>query len=196
MKTQNNNPRSTIKITILSFFLIAIMAAFGSAFIMLGTSMPAYADEDQNLSDEIQYENFYYQLRESGLHITRAVKDPHYDDEGNLQYEDKCLIKTVYIPDKLEVNGTFYPVEYIDGTIGSVEGVFSDCTNLTTLVLPSQLKEIGAQAFAGCEQLTAVTLPDSLEVLGCGAFQNCTSLTTINIPMRRLCRRDSISGTI
>lgn len=167
-----------------------ILVLFCLAFLSYGFGEQVYAAkaEDKNLSEEIQYSNlFYYQLRESGMHITRAVKDKHYNDQGELSYEDKCMITTLDIPTLLPVDGEYYPVEYIDGAIGSVEGAFSECRNLRNLTLPEDLKEIGANAFASCESLTEVELPDGLEVLGCGSFQGCTSLTTINIPTNVRC---------
>lgn len=47
------------------------------------------------------------------------------------------------------------------------------------VLVPSQVKRIGAEAFKNCKSINKVTLPDSLEVIGEAAFENCSSLTEI-----------------
>ena len=59
---------------------------------------------------------------------------------------------------------------------------FFQCENLSNLILPSDLKNIGSYTFKGCKNLTEIILPESLESLGSFAFDGCTSLTSINIP--------------
>ena len=43
---------------------------------------------------------------------------------------------------------------------------FSNCKNLTEILLPEGLKAIGGRAFAGCENLKSITIPESVEELG------------------------------
>lgn len=45
--------------------------------------------------------------------------------------------------------------------------------------VPSQVKQIGAEAFKDCTDITKVILPDSVEVIGEAAFQGCSSLTEL-----------------
>ncbi len=59
-------------------------------------------------------------------------------------------------------------------TIGAE--AFSDCPNLTKVVLPSSLTTIGNDAFADCTALEEITLPDSVTKLESGIFTRCTSL--------------------
>ncbi len=54
-------------------------------------------------------------------------------------------------------------------------------TGLTSIVIPSNIKEISAFAFNGCMSLTSVTIPESVETIGAYAFCS-TGLTSINIP--------------
>ncbi|MBR4745667.1 MAG: leucine-rich repeat protein, partial [Clostridia bacterium] len=46
----------------------------------------------------------------------------------------------------------------------------NNCTNLTTVILPSTLKTIGSYAFANCSSLANMTLNDGLETIGTYAF--------------------------
>ncbi len=50
-----------------------------------------------------------------------------------------------------------------------------------TFILPSTLTEIGDYAFANCTNLTAITLPKNLRTLGCDAFSN-SGLTSVTLP--------------
>lgn len=82
------------------------------------------------------------------------------------------------------------------GACGIPANSFATCTSLTTVLLPSTLRNnttmhIGSEAFRNCTSLSNFTLPTitsenslyttyfSMEDM---AFQNCTSLTSITIP--------------
>jgi len=65
-------------------------------------------------------------------------------------------------------------------TIGG--SAFTDCTNLTSVYLPSGIISIGSRAFYNCSSITSITLPSSLTTLGEYAFYGCISFTDINIP--------------
>lgn len=64
-------------------------------------------------------------------------------------------------------------------TIGS--SAFSSNTKLTTINLPSTLKNIGSYAFEACN-LTSINLPDSITSIGNYAFYGCTKISNINLP--------------
>ena len=78
----------------------------------------------------------------------------------------------VTIPDS--VDG--YPVV----SIGSYSLSFSH--NLTQVIVPDGVTDIGYAAFYECNSLASVTLPDSLVTIEYGAFYDCSSLTTIDLP--------------
>ena len=58
---------------------------------------------------------------------------------------------------------------------------FFECTNLSSVSLPSSLKEIDYWAFIDCVNLTTIAIPDSVEYIGAHAFQG-TGLTDISLP--------------
>jgi hypothetical protein len=68
-------------------------------------------------------------------------------------------------------------------TITSIgDGVFWECTSLTSVIIPEKVTSIGNYAFWGCTSLTSVTIPNSVTSIGSYAFWECTSLASINIP--------------
>ena len=60
-------------------------------------------------------------------------------------------------------------------------GMCSGDRNLTEIVFPDTLTEIGEDAFRDCEALTSVTLPASVRTIGKKAFSECLVLTEIRL---------------
>ena len=62
------------------------------------------------------------------------------------------------------------------------EGAFSECNQLSSVVIDEGLTALPVNAFAHCEQLSTVTLPNSLTSIGDYAFTGCSSMPSIDIP--------------
>ena len=60
--------------------------------------------------------------------------------------------------------------------------VFMDCTSLTSVTIPAGVTSIGGDFFYGCASLKSVTLPDSLWDVGGCTFMDCASLTSVRLP--------------
>ncbi len=60
--------------------------------------------------------------------------------------------------------------------------VFMDCTSLTSVTIPDGVTFISGDFFRGCTSLKSVTLPDSLWETGGCTFMYCTSLTSVRLP--------------
>ena len=60
--------------------------------------------------------------------------------------------------------------------------LFVNCSNLTTINIPSSVKEIKPLCFAGCAALTHVVIPEGVELIGRQAFSECTKLQSVIIP--------------
>ena len=58
---------------------------------------------------------------------------------------------------------------------------FSNCTNLTSVTLPSSVTTIGSYAFSKCTSLSSVMLGSSVSTIGWAAFYKCTSLTNFSV---------------
>ena len=59
--------------------------------------------------------------------------------------------------------------------------IFQDCIWLSSVSLPSSLKEIGSSSFSGCTALKNLSLPQNLEKIGNSAFRS-SGLTYVAIP--------------
>lgn len=78
------------------------------------------------------------------------------------------------------------------GSGGCYRGAFADCTSLTTILIPKNVKKIGFSTFKGCTSLKTVifennSLLKSIEgkyndKAYLGVFSDCTALTSIRIP--------------
>lgn len=60
------------------------------------------------------------------------------------------------------------------------EEAFAGMENLSSVVIPDNVTEIGDGAFRGCGNLESLTLT-SVETIGAGAFDGCSNLTSITI---------------
>ncbi|WP_083963664.1 leucine-rich repeat domain-containing protein [Spirochaeta cellobiosiphila] len=59
---------------------------------------------------------------------------------------------------------------------------FRDCSSLKTLLLPRKLQHIPDRCFEGCTSLDQVTIPGGVTSIGMDAFTSCESLEHIKIP--------------
>ena len=82
----------------------------------------------------------------------------------------------IVIPEKVTHNGA----EYLVTSVG--EYAFYECTDLTSISLPSSVTSIGNDAFYKCSSMTSITLSNSVTSIGNDAFSHCSSLTSIDLP--------------
>ena len=82
----------------------------------------------------------------------------------------------IVIPDNVKYNGEIYNVTSIEGF------AFCNCSDLTSIVIPSGVVTIGEEAFYECKGLTSVTIPNSVTTISLNAFNGCSGLTSVTIP--------------
>jgi hypothetical protein len=89
---------------------------------------------------------------------------------------DSTKIKEISLPKNIyEISGKW---DYYDDIYYSP----FDCSSLTSITLPKNLRYIGDYAFWHCTSLTSINIPESVTSIGSYAFEYCRSLTSINIP--------------
>ena len=82
-------------------------------------------------------------------------------------------------------NYAFYGVRAaLQGDIVINEGVtqlancaFKDCSNITSVSIPSTVTQIGESVFENCTNLKTAKLPEGIKTIGNNAFYNCTNLS-------------------
>ena len=94
----------------------------------------------------------------------------------------------------LEGEGTFYQPYPWSGMAKAIKQIivrdgittipynaFSECSNLTSVTLPSSIKTIANYAFSGCTALESISIPSSVTSIGYGAFYNCGALSELSL---------------
>ena len=80
----------------------------------------------------------------------------------------------IIIPETMEYEGTKYSVTSIDNW------AFSDCSGLTSIIIPKSMTSIGRYAFSGCFSLTSITIRSSY----------CSIIYSVVVQWRRLLHSD------
>ena len=62
-------------------------------------------------------------------------------------------------------------------------GVFQGCDHLSSVYIPTTLKEIPIDAFYECSSLTTINIPATIHKIRSGAFVRCTGLETVEGPL-------------
>ena len=66
--------------------------------------------------------------------------------------------------------------------LGAVDGMFENCTSLSSITIPNSITTIPSYMLADCTSLTSVTIPDSVIKIDMYAFKGCTNLKNVNMP--------------
>ena len=115
----------------------------------------------------------------------KALCVAHWDTDGDgeLSYEEAALVtdlEDVFCEDTTITS--FNELQYFTGLASIGECAFSGCSNLTSIILPNQVRSIDAYAIQWCPKLASITFPDNVTRIDFYAFNGCTSLTELHIP--------------
>lgn len=128
------------------------------------------------------------------------ISTPKYDECGEGGYtvdtEDGISlndIKSLILPDEtvflygntndLFTNCTVLEHIELPSNLENIgDYMFSGCSGLTSIVIPESVSGIGENAFAECDSLSSITIPDSVVDIGRNVFSGCTALESIEIP--------------
>ena len=80
------------------------------------------------------------------------------------------------IPSEVVYGGKTYSV------ISIGQRAFDQCSDLTSVTIPSSVKSIGLSAFYYCYGLESINIPSGVTSIGSGAFYYCPGLESITIP--------------
>ena len=109
------------------------------------------------------------------------VSPPDEADENCFAIRDGILS---FRPERWSGEPVLRVPETVDGqTVAALApGCFRGCEDLTTILLPDTVTDIGKEAFAGCTGLRGLYLPAGTESIGPRAFSGCISMESIYIP--------------
>ena len=88
----------------------------------------------------------------------------------------EASVTEIAIPETIAVDGITYTVTSIG------EYAFSECSSLTSIVIPNGVTSIGERTFEGCSGLRFVTIGNGVKSIGNSAFSECTALASVTIP--------------
>ena len=103
----------------------------------------------------------------------------HFDADANgtFTYGEAAAVKDLGDAFRGQRFTSFPELYYFTGLTTLSEGAFEDCTALTSVKLPKQLRNIGARAFKGCAALKTFVLPEGITSIGDEAFDGCKVFT-------------------
>lgn len=144
--------------------------------------LPEDSDEDEEYEHRDEDEDEEYENRDEDERIEDADVDAENTEgyEYSVNDDGTCTITSGH---EFSMNGDISIPSKIDGyevtCIG--ESAFSDCTSLTSVIIPESVIEIGNRAFFNCNNVESISIPESVTSIGNYAFANCNCLTDITI---------------
>lgn len=108
----------------------------------------------------------------------------YLDSSGNAVIEHENSSTTYTAAISITATGDLDIPSSLDGhpVVGIGEKAFYACNKMTSVTIPSGVKDIGFAAFYNCTTLETVNLPNSLEEIINYAFGYCVALESITIP--------------
>jgi hypothetical protein len=104
------------------------------------------------------------------------------NNDGELSYAEAAAVTSLGSVFYEEPITTFDELQYFTGLEYIDDEAFANCTQLTSVIIPSSVTLIAYESFWNCSSLTSVTIPSSVTTIGDEAFYDCSSLTSVTIP--------------
>ena len=115
--------------------------------------------------------NAVYKVTKSGTVANERVTG------AEVEYTKPLSSSTsITIPNTVTINGVQYKVTSI------ANNAFKNDKALTKITIPSNVKQIGKQAFSGCKKLKSVVIGKNVTTIGDKAFYKCIAINKLIIP--------------
>lgn len=102
------------------------------------------------------------------------------------EFNESTLFGYIFTTNTITDNTDIVPSSLESVTITSdydiIDKAFINCSNLTTVNLPTTVKNIGVESFRNCKELVNFPVPTSLENIGASAFEQCEKLKQFALP--------------
>jgi len=79
-------------------------------------------------------------------------------------------------------NGNITSVVIPNSVTNIGQDAFASCNNMTNVTIPGSVGSIGPGAFSSCQKLNKVTIGNGLTAIGTNMFSDCDSLHSITLP--------------
>ena len=127
----------------------------------------------------------YEELNDGTVEITKFVSSSSKNIELPSVIDGKSVTSigiSAFNADNTEACDNLTSIIIPDSVTNIGGYAFYGCTNLISVTIPDSVTSIGDTVFCGCTSLTSVIIPDSVTSIGYSTFSECKSLTNINIP--------------
>lgn len=121
----------------------------------------------EKTGQQIGTSDAYWEIVDGVLIISGTGEMPNYTYQTENErpwYSDKASVTKVVIEEGITKTGSY---------------AFDAFSNLTSITLPSTLKELATSSFSNCSQLDNVTIPGNVEIIASSCFAQCSNLTSL-----------------
>jgi surface protein len=102
------------------------------------------------------------------------------DGDGELSIDEAAAVTDLGETFSYNTNITsFNELKYFTGLTTITMSAFRECSNLASIVIPSNVTSIGYVAFIDCYSLTSIVIPAKVTSISTRVFEECASLTSI-----------------
>ena len=121
--------------------------------------------------------NLKLKVMPDAAHDERLKYNIIRDDEVEVAASGEDIEGDIVIPEVVEIDGKVYHVTAI------AHSGFMDCNDITSIKMPSGIKDFGYNCFRNCKKINEITIPKSLRgSYGfAGIFNGCDNLVEIKI---------------
>ena len=146
------------------------------------------ADELTDATWQVGYELAADLIEFADAEVKRiCVENWDTNGDGELSYQEAAAVTTLLKDGTSVFRGnktitSFDELQYFSGLTSIEDHAFRSCSELTSIVVPGNVKKIQQYGFGYCYKLTNLTLQEGLEEIGLLAFLECSALETIKLP--------------
>lgn len=135
-----------------------------------------------------------WQVIISGMMFVNIIQEVHAETERVGDYTWQYFVRDgkAWIGSQQNEVAAIFPKPVGEVTVPSELGGYEvyrvddyalyNCDEMTSLIIPDCVHQMGASAFKGCSALGDVHLSEKLECISSNAFRSCSGITSISIP--------------
>lgn len=127
------------------------------------------------LAYDFEVDGIYYNIISAEDLTCRVTYEGYYNSYSSSIYSGSYYTGDISIPQSVEYENKVYKVVSIGNN------AFYNCSDLTSVYIPSSIKTIGEQAFYGCSNILSIVIPNSVTSIGKRVLYACGRLASVVI---------------